>query len=94
MTLKKVDGGWRVDAQPGGRGGRRFRKTLKTQAEAKAYEAWLTTQVTQNAKWQPAKRDTRRLSELVDIWHTHQRFRTASGGQYLQPHEASLSRDG
>ena len=45
MTLRKVDGGWRVDAQPGGRGGRRFRKTLKTQADAKAYDAWLTTLV-------------------------------------------------
>lgn len=71
MTLRRVEGGWRVDAQPGGRGGKRFRKTFKTQAEAKAYEAWLTTQVTQNSKWQPAKRDTRKLSELVDIWYDH-----------------------
>lgn len=71
MTLKKVEGGWRVDAQPGGRGGQRFRKTLKTQAEAKSYEAWLTTQVTQNAKWQPVKRDPRKLLELVDLWYAH-----------------------
>lgn len=71
MAIAKTDGGWRVDAQPGGRGGKRFRKTFKTQAEAKAYEAWLTTQVNQNAKWQPEKRDTRRLSELIEIWNTH-----------------------
>ena len=71
MTIKKSGAGWLVDVQPGGRGGKRFRKTFKTQAEAKAYEAWLTTQVNQDAKWQPEKRDTRRLSELIDLWHTH-----------------------
>lgn len=71
MTIKKVDAGWKVDIQPGGRGGKRFRKTLKTQAEAKAYEAWLKTQVTQDAKWQPEKRDTRKLRELIDLWYTH-----------------------
>jgi integrase len=71
MAIKKSDGGWLVDCQPGGRGGKRFRKTFKTQAEAKAYEAWLTTQVNQNAKWQPEKRDTRKLSELIDLWYSH-----------------------
>lgn len=69
--IRKTESGWQVDSQPGGRGGKRFRKTFKTQAEAKAYEAWLTTQVNQDAKWQPEKRDTRRLSELIDLWHTH-----------------------
>ncbi len=71
MTIKKADAGWLVDAQPGGRGGKRFRKTFKTQAEAKAYDAWLTSQVNQDAKWQPEKRDTRKLSALVDLWFTH-----------------------
>lgn len=71
MSLKKVDGGWLVDSQPGGRGGRRFRKTCKTQGEAKAYEAWLTTQVNQNESWQPEKRDLRKLSALVELWFTH-----------------------
>ena len=71
MAISKKDSGWIADIQPGGRGSKRFRKTFKTQAEAKAWEAWLKTQVTQNAKWQPEKRDTRKLSELIDIWHTH-----------------------
>ena len=71
MAIPKSDGGWLVDAQPGGRGGKRFRKTFKTQAEAKAYEAWLTTQVNQNTKWQPEKRDTRKLSELIELWYSH-----------------------
>ena len=71
MAMKKVEGGWLVDSQPGGRGAKRFRKTLKTQAEAKAYEAWLHTQVTATPAWQPAKRDTRKLSELINLWFTH-----------------------
>ncbi len=69
--IKKTEAGWLVDSQPAGRGGKRFRKTFKTQAEAKAYEAWLTTQVNQDAKWQPERRDTRKLSALVDLWFTH-----------------------
>jgi integrase len=71
MSLAKVDAGWLVDTQPGGRGGKRFRKTFKTQAEAKAYEAWLKTQINQDSEWQPEKRDTRKLSLLVDLWHEH-----------------------
>lgn len=70
MAIKKTANGWLVDAQPGGRGGKRFRKSFKTQAEAKAYEAWLTTQVNQNTRWTPEKRDTRKLSQLVDAWYT------------------------
>ena len=68
MAVKKSDSGWLVDSQPGGRGGRRFRKTFKTQAEAKAYDAWLKTQVNQNAKWAPERRDTRPLTDLIDVW--------------------------
>lgn len=69
--LKKTDSGWLVDIQPGGRGGKRFRKNFKTQAEAKAWEAWLKTQVIQDSKWQPEKKDLRRLSELIELWYTH-----------------------
>lgn len=68
MSIKKTNSGWLVDSQPGGRGAKRFRKSFKTKAEAQAYEAWLTTQVNQNEKWQPEKRDTRKLSELVELW--------------------------
>lgn len=71
MALKKTESGWLVDSQPAGRGGKRFRKTFRTQAEAKAYEAWLKTKVTETPDWQPAKRDLRNLSSLVDIWYEH-----------------------
>lgn len=71
MAIKRSADKWLGDSQPGGRGAKRFRKTFKTQAEAKAYDAWLHTQVTAAPEWQPAKRDTRRLSELIGLWFTH-----------------------
>jgi integrase len=80
MTIKKTSAGWLVDVQPGGRGAKRFRKTLKTQAEAKAFEAWLYTQITATPEWQPTKRDTRQLSELIGIWFTHHGTGLRSGG--------------
>lgn len=83
MAIKKADSGWLVDIQPGGRGSKRFRKSFKTQAEAKQWEAWLTTQVNQSAQkgWAPEKRDTRRLSELVNTWYeTHGRGLRAGEG--------------
>ncbi|WP_354684010.1 tyrosine-type recombinase/integrase [Cupriavidus necator] len=71
MAIKKTDSGWVADIQPGGRGGKRYRKTFKIKADALAWEAWLTTQVNTVPEWQPQKRDTRRLSDLVKLWHTH-----------------------
>jgi len=74
---------WKVDAQPGGRGSKRFRKTFSTQAEAKAWLAWLTSQSNQagSKHWAPEKRDTRRLSELVNTWYeTHGRGLRAGEG--------------
>lgn len=71
MSIKKADSGWLVDAQPAGRGGKRFRKTFKTQAEAKQYEAWLKIQVTQDSSWAPERRDTRKLSKLIELWYQH-----------------------
>jgi len=71
MSLNKAPSGWLVDIQPGGRGAKRYRKTLPTKAEALAYEAWLTTKVAQAPEWQPTKRDGRRLLDLVELWHKH-----------------------
>lgn len=71
MAIKKTSTGWLVDVQPDGRGGKRFRKTFSTQADAKVWEAWVKTQVTQVSGWQPARRDLRHLSSLVDLWFNH-----------------------
>ena len=79
MAISKTAAGWLVDIQPGGRGGRRYRKTLPTKAEALTYEAWLKTKVTQLPEWQPAKRDGRRLLDLVDLWHKHHGMNLRAG---------------
>ncbi len=71
MAINKTSSGWLIDVQPSGRGGKRYRKTFKTKAEGLAWEAWLKTQVNQNEKWQPEKRDTRKLSELIEVWFMH-----------------------
>lgn len=71
MAITKTEGGWRVDEQPAGRGGKRFRKTFKTKADALAWQAWLKTQVNQRADWEPERRDIRKLSELIDLWYSH-----------------------
>ncbi|KVE68304.1 tyrosine-type recombinase/integrase [Burkholderia vietnamiensis] len=79
MTIKKTDAGWLVDVQPGGRGAKRVRRTLKTLAEAKTYEAWLRTKVTQDAEWAPARRDLRRLTDLIEAWYRHHGSSLRSG---------------
>ena len=79
MSITKTAAGWLVDIQPGGRGAKRHRKTLPTKAEALTYEAWLKTKVTQSPEWQPAKRDGRRLSDLVDTWHKHHGMNLRAG---------------
>jgi len=82
MTIKKTPSGWLVDIQPGGRGARRYRKTLATKGEALAYEAWLTTKVAQAPEWAPPKRDLRRLSDLVDLWQKHHGVNLRSTNTY------------
>ena len=79
MAIKKTETGWLVDAQPAGRGGKRFRKSFKTQAEAKAWEAWLKTQINQKAEWAPDKRDIRKIADLVDTWFQHHGVGLRSG---------------
>lgn len=70
MTINPVKTGWQVDIQPGGRGGRRIRKTFKTKAEALAWERHIQAKAQETADWMPAKKDNRRLLDLVEIWAT------------------------
>lgn len=71
MTIKKSEGGWLVDIQPGGRGHKRIRKTLATKAEALQFEAWAKTQVMQNDGWVKPKKNLTKLSELIELWQSH-----------------------
>ena len=69
--LKKINGGWLVDIQPAGRGGKRFRKKFTNQAEAKNWEAWTKTQVIKASEWEPEKKESRKLSKLIELWYKH-----------------------
>lgn len=71
VAIKKTGGGWQVDIQPAGRGGKRFRKTVTTRRDAQQWETWVKAQVQQAADWQPDKKDARRLRELIDLWYRY-----------------------
>lgn len=71
MTISQVKTGWQVNIQPGGRSGKRVKKTFKTKAEALAWERYTRAKVQINPEWVPAKKDQRRLSDLIDLWYRH-----------------------
>lgn len=79
MTVRKTTAGWLADLRPDGATGKRYRKTFETKREALEYEAWLVANVAQTPGWQPAKRDTRRLLELVDTWYSQHGCHLSSG---------------
>lgn len=68
MAIEQLpDGRWKVDIEP--IKGKRFRKTLKTKAEAIRFEATCRAKVIDNREWSPRPKDKRRLSELVQLWY-------------------------
>jgi integrase len=71
MTIKQVKTGWQVNIQPGGRSGKRVKKTFPTKSEAIAWERHVQAKVQEIPEWIPPKKDARRLSDLVNIWHQH-----------------------
>ncbi|HZX31559.1 MAG TPA: tyrosine-type recombinase/integrase [Rhodocyclaceae bacterium] len=71
MTIKQVKTGWQVNIQPGGRGGKRVKKTFPTKAEAIAWERHVRAKVQEQPDWAAPKRDARPLSDFVDIWFKH-----------------------
>jgi site-specific recombinase XerD len=73
VISKTKDGDWRVDIQPGGRSGmKRYRKTFSTKGEALAWERDLQGQVANDSGYARQRKDSRRLSELLELWwHTH-----------------------
>jgi site-specific recombinase XerD len=64
---QQPDGRWKVDIEPVK--GRRFRKTLKTKAEALRFEATCRTKCIDSADWNPKPKDRRKLSDLVESWY-------------------------
>lgn len=74
--IKKQDGKWLVDIQPGGRGHRRFRKTFDTKAQAQRYELMVQSRVSENPDFSTPKKDLRKLTDFVELWYQ-------STGQFL-----------
>ena len=68
IKRRKSDGQWLVNIKPGGRNGVQFKRVFETQKEAKAFEIWANNKVQQEPDWVPRKKDSRKLSELVDRW--------------------------
>lgn len=83
MAITKTASGWLVDIQPNGRGGKRYRKTLPTKSEALAFEIFIRGKTQESPIWQPAKRDARRLSVLVDLWYEHHGMNLRAGKNTL-----------
>jgi site-specific recombinase XerD len=69
MTIKKDGDKWLVDVRPAGRTGRRFRKKFDKKSEALAYEKHILA-TEHNKKWVSKPKDTRNLSELIEVWWT------------------------
>lgn len=67
MAIEQMpDGRWKVDIEPVK--GNRFRKTLKTKAEALRFEAVCRASCINTPDWSPKPKDRRKLSELVERW--------------------------
>lgn len=79
MTIRQVKSGWQVDIKPGGRSGKRVRKTFEKKADALAWERWVQAQVQESPSWAPPKKDPRRLTELIELWHRHHGVGLRSG---------------
>ncbi|WP_285960738.1 phage integrase [Pseudomonas tohonis] len=68
MAIEQLpDGRWKVDTEPVK--GRRFRKTVKTKAEALRFEATCRAKVIDNPEWSPRPSDARCLTSLVTSWY-------------------------
>jgi integrase len=68
MAIEQLPNGrWKVDVEP--IKGKRFRKTLKTKAEALRFEATCRAKVIDAPDWTPKPKDRRRLSELCTRYY-------------------------
>ncbi len=68
IKRRKTDGRWLVNIKPGGRSGVQIKRVFKTEREAKEFEIWAKAQSLQDPDWAPKRKDSRKLSELVDRW--------------------------
>lgn len=80
MAIEQLpDGRWRVDVEP--IKGRRFRKTLRTKAEAQRFEATCRAKLAHQPDWSPKPRDSRKLLDLVQLWYQLHGVTLANGNR-------------
>jgi len=79
MAIKKVTTGWQTDIQPGGRGAKRLRKTFRTKPEALQWETWVKAKLQEEPEWTPVRRETKKLSEVIELWWDHVGINMKSG---------------
>lgn len=89
--IRRTESGWLVDVQPGGRSGKRYRKTLSTKGEAERWQRWVIAQVERIPDWRPPERDQRRLSDLVQRWYDLHGVRLRSGARRRRKLQALVS---
>lgn len=71
MALKKVGKKWHADIRPSGRDGKRYRKQFDTKTEAENWQRY-TIALHNNKEWIDKPKETRKLSELIELWwHYH-----------------------
>ena len=71
------DNSWLVDLYPNGREGERIRKRFKTKIEAQNFEKYVLSKSYDDKDWNLKRKDTRRLSDLIETWYN-------AHGQYLE----------
>lgn len=71
MSIKAVEGGYKVDIRPDGRDGARIRQTFPSKSEATRFVNYVMQKKHTGKEWNPSV-DKRRLNELIQIWfNTH-----------------------
>lgn len=78
MPRKSSDGRWLVDIRPYGANGPRIRKKFDTKSEATRFEAFTLNKAI-HEPWNPARTDTRKLSELTHLWFEHHGIHLVAG---------------
>lgn len=68
MAVTKDAGKWKVDLRPNGVKGKRVRRWFDSKSEALRFERYVLAKSHESKDWNPSKRDSRKLSELVNIW--------------------------
>lgn len=77
--IKKTNKKWRLDLRPNGHAGKRIIRLFDTKAEALNFQNHILAQTAAGKEWNPAPKDNRLLSEIIELWWTHHGQTLAAG---------------